>query len=214
MQIQIDKIKTGDSMLKKEEEELNAKLSQTEQNLEEVETKLAEAYATKKSYEHMLDRMKKDELIYQKNSSNVERNLRMGKVRLNRNVENLIKSKREDEETKHALNMVNSAIQYESHKRELDLKRMKNVVMKRKFLERKRAERLQRQKEVAENAATESKDVNEVLYSSNRKKKWRRLLMVHKFLAFFLKKKMDRELRRFKVVEEAFRKIKSTTVSN
>lgn len=35
--------------------------------------------------------------------------------------------------------------------------------------------------------------------------------MVHKFLAFFLKKKMDREMKRFKTVEEAFRTIKSST---
>ena len=35
--------------------------------------------------------------------------------------------------------------------------------------------------------------------------------MVHKFLAFFLKKKMERELKRFAVVEDAFKKIKSST---
>ena len=99
--------------------------------------------------------------------------------------------------------MVQSAIQDEAGQRELDLRKMKNVILKRKFLEKKRSERIQRQKEVAENAATESKDVNE--------KKWRKLLMVHKFFAFFLKKKMDRELKRFKTVEEAFRTIKSST---
>lgn len=36
--------------------------------------------------------------------------------------------------------------------------------------------------------------------------------MVHKFLSFFLKKKMERELKRFAVVEDAFKKIKSNTV--
>lgn len=35
--------------------------------------------------------------------------------------------------------------------------------------------------------------------------------MVHKFLAFFLKKKMERELKRFDVVEEAFKQIKTNT---
>lgn len=80
---------------------------------------------------------------------------------------------------------------------------MKKTIHKRRLLEKKRVDRLKRQKEVAENAATESKDLNE--------KKWRRLLMVHKFLAFFLKRKMDRELKRFEVVEDAFKQIKSNT---
>lgn len=37
--------------------------------------------------------------------------------------------------------------------------------------------------------------------------------MVNKFFGFFLKKKMDRELKRFSTVETAFRSIKATTVS-
>lgn len=36
--------------------------------------------------------------------------------------------------------------------------------------------------------------------------------MVHKFMAFFLKNKMDAELERFAVVESAFKRIKSSTV--
>ena len=36
--------------------------------------------------------------------------------------------------------------------------------------------------------------------------------MVHKFMAFFLKNKMEVELERFAIVEQAFKKIKSSTV--
>lgn len=100
--------------------------------------------------------------------------------------------------------MVQSKIEEESVVREKNMLEMKKTIHKRRLLEKKRIERLKRQKEVAENAATESKDLNE--------KKWRRLLMVHKFLAFFLKRKMERELYRFAVVEDAFKQIKSNTV--
>ena len=81
-------------------------MSSTKEELEEIEQKLAEAMATKKSYEYMLKRMKKDELIHQKNSFNVEKSLKLGKVRLSRNKEALIHSRREDQETKNALRMV------------------------------------------------------------------------------------------------------------
>jgi len=36
--------------------------------------------------------------------------------------------------------------------------------------------------------------------------------MVHKFLASFLKKKMDREMKQYEAVERAFQKIKASTV--
>lgn len=36
--------------------------------------------------------------------------------------------------------------------------------------------------------------------------------MVHRFLASFLKKKMDREMKQYEAVERAFQKIKASTV--
>lgn len=81
--------------------------------------------------------------------------------------------------------------------------RLREIFRKRKDLEVKRQARLEKQREVAENAVTQNKDLNE--------QKWRRLLLVHKFLAYFLKKKMDRELSRFSTVEEAYKRIKSST---
>ena len=83
------------------------------------------------------------------------------------------------------------------------MERLRDIFKKRKDLEVKRQARLEKQKEVAENAVTQNKDLNE--------QKWRRLLLVHKFLAFFLKKKMDRELRRFSTVEDAYKRIKTST---
>jgi len=204
MQDQIKHIRNEDSSLRKEEGDLTTKVKGSEMALTDIEIRLEQAHARKKTYEHMLDRMKKDELKYKINSNSVERQLKLGDKRLTRNVENLITSKREDKETKHALGLVQSKIIEETHVRERNLREMKKTIKKRKLLEKKRLERIKRQKEVAENAATESKDLNE--------KKWRRLLMVHKFLSFFLKKKMERELKRFEVVEDAFKKIKSNTV--
>ena len=205
MQDQIKHIRTEDDTLKKEEQDLTAAVAESECNLKDIETKLLQAHAKKKTYEHMYDRMKKDELKYKINSNAVERQLKVGNKRLQRNIENMIISKREDKETRHALQLVQSKIEEESVVREKNMFEMKKTIHKRRLLEKKRVDRLKRQKEVAENAATESKDLNE--------KKWRRLLMVHKFLAFFLKRKMERELKRFAVVEDAFKQIKSNTVS-
>ena len=204
MKVQIRNITANETKLKIEEDEVESQLKKVRGELQSIEQKLAEAHSAKQSYQHVLKRMKKDELIHQKNSYSVEKKLKLGKVRLIRNKEHLIASKREEEETKHALKLAQKKIKEEQVSKEFDLKRIRNIVMKKKFLEKKHSERVRKQKEVAENAANESKDANE--------KKWRRLMMAHKFFAFFLKKKMDRELNRFKTVEKAFRSIKSSTV--
>jgi len=94
----------------------------------------------------------------------------------------------------------------QKERREEELGRLKDVLEKRKKMEAKRQARIEKQREVAENAITQNKDLNE--------QKWRRLLLVHKFLAFFLKKKMDRELKRFATVEEAYKRIKAATVGS
>lgn len=83
------------------------------------------------------------------------------------------------------------------------MERLREIFKKRKDLEVKRQARLEKQREVAENAVTQNKDLNE--------QKWKRLLLVHKFLAFFLKKKMERELKRFSTVEDAYKRIKTST---
>ena len=43
-------------------------------------------------------------------------------------------------------------------------------------------------------------------------KKWRKLLLVHKLLHSLLKNKMEKEMKKFEVVEKAFQKIKTATV--
>ena len=96
MNIQIEKIRANESSLKQNEDNIAVKLGSTKEELDDIEQRLAEAMATKKSYEYMLKRMKKDELIHQKNSFNVEKSLKLGKVRLSRNKEALIHTRRED----------------------------------------------------------------------------------------------------------------------
>ena len=162
MKDQIKYIRNEDMTLKREEVSLTDQVATSKQALEDIELRLEQAHSKKRTYEHMLDRMKKDELKHKINSNSVERELRMGTKRLTRNIENLIISKREDKETRHALSLVQSKILEETKMREKNLREMKKTIKKRKLLEKKREERLKRQKEVAENAATESKDLNEV----------------------------------------------------
>lgn len=203
IQDEIASIQLQKDKILKEENECENNLQNADGNLKEVQLKLQEVTATKRTYEFMLDRVKRDHLINQKNSMSVDRKIEKDEIMIDKNRELLIKRKREEAETRHAISMINGKLKEQKDQREEEMDRLREIFRKRKDLEVKRQARLEKQREVAENAVTQNKDLNE--------QKWRRLLLVHKFLAFFLKKKMDRELKRFSTVEEAYKRIKTST---
>lgn len=55
----------------------------------------------------MLDRVKRDHLINQKNSISVDRKIERDQVSIEKNRELLIKRKREEAETRHAISVIN-----------------------------------------------------------------------------------------------------------
>lgn len=68
---------------------------------------------------------------------------------------------------------------------------------------RRRVQRVNRQQEIAENAANENKDQNEI--------KAQEAFLVQRLLSSFLKKKMEREMKQNQEVEDAFQKIRTDT---
>ena len=64
-------------------------------------------------------------------------------------------------------------------------------------------DRVKRQSEIAEAAADENKDQNEIKYREN--------FMVQKLWCAFLKRKMDNEMKKYHDVELSFQKIRTST---
>lgn len=203
VQDDISSIKLQKEKILKEEKECERDLKEADQSLENIQQRYQEVSNTKRTYQFMLDRIKRDHLINQKTSISVDRKIEKDSYMIEKNRELLIKKKREESDTRHAIGVINQKIREQKDQREEELDRLKDIFRKRKEMEIKRQNRLDKQREVAENAITQNKDLNE--------QKWRRLLLVHKFLSFFLKKKMDRELKRFSTVEDAYKRIKAST---
>ena len=70
-------------------------------------------------------------------------------------------------------------------------------------LDKQKDERVRRQFEIAELAANDVRDHN--------LKKWRKLLIVHLLLKTFFKDKMEREMKKYSLVEKSFNQIKADT---
>lgn len=75
IQDEISSIQLQKDKILKEEKQCEDNLSNADQNLKSVQLKLQEVSSTKRTYEYMLDRVKRDHLINQKNSISVDRKI-------------------------------------------------------------------------------------------------------------------------------------------
>jgi len=165
--------------------------------------RLEEANERKRSYLHMLDRMKKDKIADKIKVNGLEDILSRESHDLSMEETQARKARQFQIQTRIVYDDVFKQAQIEERKRVQSLYAFEQNLNTKDEVERKREERIKRTQDIAENAAAEIRDSNE--------KKWRELLMVHKFLASFLKKKMDREMKQYEAVERAFQKIKAST---
>ena len=94
-------------------------------------------------------------------------------------------------------------IDHEQKKRHERIKALEKSIKNKEDALQKRQDRSNRQKEIAEAAANENKDQNEI--------KKRETYMAHKIWSQFFKKKMDHEMKRYSQIEMAFQKIRAST---
>ena len=94
-------------------------------------------------------------------------------------------------------------IEHEQKKRQERIISLTTSIKNKEEALQKRMDRVKRQSEIAEAAANENKDMNEIELRAN--------FMVQKLWCSFLKKKMEKEMNKFHNLEEAFQKIRTST---
>jgi len=203
MRVELDKLKSTEQHFKDDSHKISSKTENLEGSIEAYSLKLEEAAERKRSYLHMLDRMKKDKIADKIKVNGLEDILSRESHDLSMEETQARKARQFQIQTRIVYDDVFKQAQIEERKRVQSLYAFEQNLNTKDEVERKREERIKRTQDIAENAAAEIRDSNE--------KKWRELLMVHKFLASFLKKKMDREMKQYEAVERAFQKIKAST---
>ena len=94
-------------------------------------------------------------------------------------------------------------IEHEVKKRQERILSLKLSIKNKEEALQKRMDRVKRQSEIAEAAANENKDQNEIQLRAN--------FGIQKLWCEFLKKKMESEMKKFHNLEEAFQKIRTST---
>ena len=94
-------------------------------------------------------------------------------------------------------------IDHEQKKRQERIISLQTSIKNKEDALQKRMDRVRRQSEIAEAAANENKDTNEIKLREN--------FTVQKMWSMFYKKKMTNEMKKSSRVEEAFQSIRTTT---
>lgn len=113
------------------------------------------------------------------------------------------KSKENKLQSKYRLDNLMKNIDHEQKKRQERILSLQTSIKNKEEALQKRMDRVRRQSEIAEAAANENKDSNEIKLREN--------FMAQKIWSQFFKKKMDKEMKKSFVIEDAFQKIRTAT---
>lgn len=144
----------------------------------------------------MLTRMKKDLIALQLQSNDLTLSLR-SKTQIYNDESNKHRMAREAKlQSKFRLDTLMKNIDHEQKKRQERIISLQLSIKNKEEALQKRMDRVKRQSEIAEAAANENKDQNEINYRQN--------FMVQKLWCAFLTRKMEHEMKKYYDVEQSF----------
>ena len=156
-----------------------------------------------RSYYHMIDRIKKDIIALNISSYDLRDSNKQKEIIMQEEADKSRKAKEQRLQAKERLQQLMDQIDKEQKHREERIESLNKSIKNKEEAVQRRMDRVNRQHEIAEAAANENKDSNELKMQEN--------FMVQKMWSQFLKKKMDREMKRTYEIEDAFQKIRAST---
>ncbi len=151
----------------------------------------------------MLDRMKKDLISLQLVSNDFIESLKSKKIICTDEVNKQRTAKEHKLQSKYKLDNLMKNIDHEQKKRQERILSLQTSIRNKEEALQKRMDRVRRQSEIAEAAANENKDTNEIKLREN--------FMIQKMWSMFYKKKMNNEMKKSYKIEDAFQNIRTAT---
>ena len=175
------------------------KASTTQGNANELEALVEEhdfQKMTTESYAYMLKRMKADLISSQLRSQQLKDSHKSKSDILTGESDKQRKAKQVRIQAKMKLDKIMMEIEMDQRERQERIQSLQKSIRNKEDALRRRMERVKRQTEIAEMAANENKDQNEI--------KMQEQFLVQRLFSAFLKRKMESEMDQHYVVEDAF----------
>jgi len=203
------KMKREVDKMKADEENSTGGIENAHQKIEELKialhyqkNKIEEVMHAQSTYGIMLDRLKKDKMADQLKVNHFQSEFNKKFHEYNQNIYELSKDTDLHTKTRSFEKEVQKQADSEKHKRNDNLSLLEQTLSAREEYNIKKELRTEHIQNVADDAANEVGD---------EQKRWNELLLTHKFVKFFLKSKIDRQVERYESAEKAFQKIKAAT---
>lgn len=161
MRGELDKLKSTEQHFKDDSHKISSKTENLEGSIEAYSLRLEEANERKRSYLHMLDRMKKDKIADKIKVNGLEDILSRESHDLSMEETQARKARQFQIQTRIVYDDVFKQAQIEERKRVQSLYAFEQNLNTKDEVERKREERIKRTQDIAENAAAEIRDSNE-----------------------------------------------------
>jgi hypothetical protein len=184
--------------------EIQEKLEMLVDEDKEVQHKLNEEEYTNFSLNHMMTRMKKDFIASKIKTSGNENALKNRKSVIDFEGSKSRKTKEDRLQSRTTFINLMKNIESEQRNRQEIIQELQTCITLKEASIQKRLERQRRNLEIAEAAANENKDSNEI--------QLREKLLVQKLWDVYLRKKMDMEMAKSNKINDAYRQIKTDTV--
>ena len=156
-----------------------------------------------KIYNHMLGRMKKDLIAMKIKTNELETSIQHKSSIYDKEYSKSKKSQEQRLQSKFRLDNLLTNVDIEQSKIQDRIKSLQVSIKNKEDAVQRRMERVKRQQDIADAAANENKDSDEL--------KMRENFMAQKLWAVFLKKKMEKEMVKSAEVEDAFQTIRAAT---
>ncbi|CAG9333023.1 unnamed protein product [Blepharisma stoltei] len=200
---ELEKANSVASIAENDSKNLQGRLEQLKLSLENTRKKHEDEIRDKKTYLHVLDRMKKDKISMEMKANSLQIGLKSAKQILDLETEKYRKMRETKYQSRFLLQDMKEGLMQEKKQKDDRIQQLEKNVKLRQEAALRREERQKRQADIAEAAANDDKDSHEV--------KLRESLLMHRFWYTVLQRKLDAEMQKAIGVEQAFQKIRAAT---
>lgn len=183
--------------------ELSTRKKQIENAINHTKKKNQEENMNSRIYGHMIERVNKDLIAMEIKKKELENSLRNKELMYEEQKEQFRKTKEARLQSKTIFDSLIVNVGNEQKERKQRIVMLTKSIDNKQQNVRRRADRIQRQRDIAEAAANENKDADE--------KKMRENFMLNKLWNAFIRKKMEKEMKQSAHIDDAFKKIKTAT---
>lgn len=203
MKKQINKLKSTTFTCSEDNFTISSRMNALQNKLQTLKYKLEEEQQGNKTYECMLSRMKCDTIGAEVKSSNLHDNLGTCKGHLNDYLSKARRNKEENVQSQKIFKGLKEEIDIEARSSEDLIRRLEFTALTKKEAAVRRQQRSKKQAEIAEIAANENKNSEEIQLKQE--------ITLHKLYYLYLKSKQDKIQKASEETEEAFISIRVAT---